>query len=174
VTTHTQRQVDSAADSGRLFSSTSVVFAGPAPWAPRDLIRLAWTTAIGATGLLVAYLEVGATVVLSRQLAWLTVSIGMVVLGGLGNAFFLTEGARRTRARTRRLSLRLATHVWESQAAVTSDSAGLALSRPPNLAESSQVGSSSPSKAGGTRTPAWIELLEETRRNHRRRAPRRP
>lgn len=174
MTTQTNRQVDSATNSAKVLSGPSAAFTGPAPWAPRDLFRLAWITAIGAGGLVVAYLEVGATVVLSRQLTWLTVSIGMLVLGGLGNAFFLTEGARRTRVRTRRLSLRLVAHACEAQASVNPGPAGLALSRAPSRGESSRIGSSSPSKADGTRATAWIELLEESRRNHPRRAPRRP
>lgn len=73
------------------------------PWSPSDLTRLLWTTVIAAGGVMAGYLGVSSTVVLSRQLAWLSVSIAMVAVAGLGNAVFLTNGARAVRLRTRRL-----------------------------------------------------------------------
>jgi hypothetical protein len=81
--------------------------ASEAPWLRDDLGPLAATTIIGAVGLVAAYLGASDSVDPARQLAWMTAAIVLMIVAGLGNAFWLGLGVRSVRARRNLLLARL-------------------------------------------------------------------
>jgi hypothetical protein len=81
--------------------------ASEAPWLRDDLGPLLASTVVGLVGLVAGYLGASSTVEPSRQLAWMTAAVVMVIVAGAGNALWLGVGRRSVRARRDRLVARL-------------------------------------------------------------------
>lgn len=73
------------------------------PWRAGDLLSLAATVAIGGAALLVGWWGVSGEPRVTQQTPWLNVSIGGLVIAGVGNAVWLVTGRRAVGERRRRL-----------------------------------------------------------------------
>jgi hypothetical protein len=77
------------------------------PWGLQDHVRLAQSTALGASGLLVGWYGLAQTVALSRQATFLVVGIAGLLVASGGLAAWLLAGLRSVR--DRRVRVRTAT-----------------------------------------------------------------
>jgi hypothetical protein len=73
------------------------------PWATQDAISLAGYLAVGAVGLLVAWIGCSGTVRWNNQQAWTALAVGSVVLSLIGIAGWLRTGVQKLR--TERLTI---------------------------------------------------------------------
>jgi hypothetical protein len=72
-------------------------------WEAHEVFRLAVTTGLAGTGLLVAWVGSSRTADLESQGVWLVSAVGALITAGLGGTSFLLSGFRRVYGGTGRL-----------------------------------------------------------------------
>ena len=83
---------------------------GSEPWHRRDMAVLLAGSTIGVALLAAAWTEVSAQRAPGRQMVWLTVAVGAVVVGGATNGLWILAGRRALGVRRERLLAEVHAH----------------------------------------------------------------